>query len=72
MLAGVDGCSDGMYAIIAGEYLKSVQCSPMFGPIAFETAEKYFAGEKIPTYIQMFGKIIDPSNVDEILATEGY
>ena len=72
VLVGIDGCSDGMYAIIAGEYYKSVQCSPIFGPIAFDTAEKYFAGEKIPTYIQMPGKLIDKSNVDVILATEGY
>jgi ribose transport system substrate-binding protein len=72
LLVGIDGCSDGMYAIIAGEYYKSVQCSPIFGPIAFDTAEKYFAGEKIPTYIQMPGKLIDKSNVDVILATEGY
>jgi len=72
VLVGIDGCSDGMYAIIAGEYYKSVQCSPIFGPIAFATAEKYFAGEEIPTYIQMPGKIIEASNVEEILATEGY
>lgn len=70
-IIGINGQLDALKAIAAGEYLATVECSPQFGVKAFDTVEKLWRGEKVPTFIQNPGKIYDISNA-EALMHEGY
>ena len=46
----------------------TVECNPRFGPKAFETLDKYAAGEKIPPFIQNKDNFYDASNARASLA----
>ena len=50
-VAGIDGPKAAMEAIIAGKELASCTCSPLFGPVTFETIAKLAAGEEVPAEI---------------------
>ena len=65
------GMKDALKAIVGGELLASIECSPRLGPIAFDTIEAYFRGEEIPVYIEMPGKTYDITNAEELMS-EGY
>lgn len=47
-VAGIDGPAAAMEAILAGKQLASCSCSPLFGPIAFETIAKMASGIEVP------------------------
>lgn len=66
-VVGVGGFKDAAVAIQAQEMLGTVLCSPFFGPVAFDTAEKIVAKEKVPAYIQNPGYLIEKRNVAEYL-----
>lgn len=51
-VGGIDGPAAAMEAILAGKQLCSCSCSPLFGPIAFETIARLEAGEEVPTEIK--------------------
>jgi ribose transport system substrate-binding protein len=61
------GMLDAFKAIIAGDLLASIECSPRFGPIAYDTMEKDLRGEKIPTYIERPGKTYTKENAQKYL-----
>ena len=48
LICSIDGERDGVQAIIDGKIGAICECSPFFGPVAFDTAEKHFRGEAIP------------------------
>lgn len=48
-VAGIDGPKAAMQAILDGEELASCTCSPLFGPVAFETLAKIANGEEVET-----------------------
>ena len=45
------------------------ECSPRFGPKAFDIMYQYAAGEKIPPIIINPDRFFDSSNAKEMLAT---
>src|SRR5207245_8113031 len=47
-LVSIDGEKDGVTAITKGELYTVVECSPHFGPKAFDTMEKYASGQPTP------------------------
>jgi ABC-type sugar transport system substrate-binding protein len=51
-VGGIDGPAAAMEAILAGKELCSCSCSPLFGPVTFETLAKIEAGEEVPSEIQ--------------------
>lgn len=51
-VGGIDGPAAAMEAILAGKQLCSCSCSPLFGPIAFETIARLEAGEEVPEEIK--------------------
>ena len=51
MLASIDGTADAAKAVMAGKVIVCVECSPKFGPKAFELIKKLANGEKIPTNV---------------------
>jgi ribose transport system substrate-binding protein len=63
-VVGVGGFKDAALLIQQSEMDATVLCSPFFGPTSFDAVEKLVRGEKLPTFIQNPGRVIDKSNVD--------
>jgi ABC-type sugar transport system substrate-binding protein len=66
-VVSVDGEKDGLKAVAAGDLYATVECSPRFGPIAFQTMTDYAAGKPVKTLIinsdQLFTKDNAADNV---------
>lgn len=64
LVGGIDGPAAAMEAILAGEQLCSCSCSPLFGPISFDTIAKLEAGEEVPTEMINEDTLYDINNAD--------
>ncbi len=67
IFVSIDGEKDALKAIIAGELGCSVECSPYFGPKAFEVIEKLERGEKVPNNIVNKDRIFDITNAESYI-----
>jgi galactofuranose transport system substrate-binding protein len=67
-IISIDGEKAALEAIMAGELGASVESNPRFGKLAFDTLEKYLAGEKIPTKIILEDRFFDASNAKQYVA----
>jgi ABC-type sugar transport system substrate-binding protein len=65
ILVSIDGENAALDAILDGTLGASVESSPFFGPIAFETMAKYIAGEDIPDWVKVEDRFFDKSNAAE-------
>ena len=65
ILVSIDGSNAALDAIVDGTLGASVESSPFFGPIAFETMHKYIAGEDIPDWVKVEDRFFDKSNAAE-------
>src|SRR3954454_18566039 len=67
-VVSIDGEKDGIKAVAAGELYATVECSPRFGPLPFQTMADYAAGKPVPTLIvnkdQLFTKDNAAASVD--------
>jgi len=67
-VVSIDGEKDGLKAVAAGELYATVECSPRFGPLAFQTMTDYADGKPVPTLIinndQLFTKDNAAANVE--------
>ena len=63
----IDGQAEAVEAIIAGEMNCIATCNPRFGPVAFDTMEKYLNEEKLEHIINNEEYIIDSTNAEEKL-----
>ena len=62
LVVSVDGQKSALEAVQRGEMNITVECNPRFGPIAFDTLEKYLKGEKLPPKIIVPDRFFDSSN----------
>ena len=62
LVLSVDGQRTALEAIVRGEMNATVECNPRFGPIAFDTLEKYLRGETVPAKIIIEDRFFDSSN----------
>jgi ribose transport system substrate-binding protein len=62
LLVSIDGSKDAVQAIVDGKLGATVECNPRFGPKAFETLQKYAAGEKIDAWVKNVDHFYDSSN----------
>jgi ribose transport system substrate-binding protein len=69
LVVSIDGEKDAVQAIIDGKLGATCECSPRFGPKAFDIMYQYAAGEKIPPIIINPDRFFDASNAKEMLAT---
>ncbi len=69
LVVSIDGEKDAVQAIIEGKMGATCECSPRFGPKAFEILYSYGAGEKIPPIIINPDRFFDAGNAKEMLAT---
>jgi len=67
-IVSIDGTRDALQAIIDGKMGATVECSPFFGPAAFDTLVKYASGETIPPKIINKDRFYDTANAKENLA----
>jgi ribose transport system substrate-binding protein len=65
ILVSIDGENAALDAILDGTLGASVESSPFFGPIAFETMQKYINGEDIPDWVKVEDRFFDESNAAE-------
>ena len=64
VVVGFGGFKDAAKAILAGEMLGTIECTPYFGPISFDTIERLEAGEDIPVFIENKGREITIANAE--------
>jgi galactofuranose transport system substrate-binding protein len=65
IVVSIDGENAALDAILDGTLGASVESSPFFGPLAFETMAKYIAGEDFPDWIKVEDRFFDKSNAAE-------
>ncbi len=63
----IDGIKEAVQMVVDGDMSCVVTCTPVFGPILFDTIEKYLAGEKLDEFIVNPDKVIDATNAAEEL-----
>lgn len=67
LIVSIDGQKSALEAIIAGEMNITVESNPRFGPIAFDTYEKFLRGEPLPPKIILEDKFYDSSNAAQFV-----
>ena len=67
-LVSIDGEKDGLAAIQKGELYTSVECSPRFGPKAFDTMEQYASG-KHPVALINTDRLFNSQNAAQLYST---
>ena len=67
-VVSVDGERAALEAIARGELGASVECNPRFGPLAFDTIEKFRKGETLPPKIIVTDRFFDKANARQFIA----
>ena len=68
LVVSVDGERAALEAIERGDIGATVECNPKYGPLAFDTIEKYRKGETIPPKIIVPDRFFDRSNAKASIA----
>jgi ABC-type sugar transport system substrate-binding protein len=69
LVISVDGEKAALEAIARNEMNVTVECNPRFGPIAFDTLEKYLRGEQLPPKIINEDRFFDSTNAAQFVAS---
>ena len=69
MILSIDGGREIVQLVIDGKVAAVCECSPKFGPKAFDTAVAYADGEAIPAKLINPDRFFDAANAAEMLAT---
>lgn len=72
IVTGMDGNKAALQSIFDGKLAMSVETNPRFGPLLFDTIEKYLACEQIPAYVEVQDRVFDASNVDQTAIDEAF
>jgi ribose transport system substrate-binding protein len=67
-VVSVDGERAALEAIDRGELGATVECNPRFGPLAFDTIDKFRKGEKLPPKIIVTDRFFDKANAKQSIA----
>ena len=67
IIVSIDGTRDALQAIIDGKMGATVECSPFFGPKAYDTLVAYANGEPIPPKIINPDRFFDKSNAAQFI-----
>ncbi|MFJ4338437.1 ABC transporter substrate-binding protein [Streptomyces sp. NPDC088915] len=66
-VVSIDGTRNAVQALANGELNAVIESNPRFGPLAFATAQKFYAGEGIPEDVIISDRSYDPANAKESL-----
>nr|MBA3519038.1 sugar ABC transporter substrate-binding protein [Hyphomicrobiales bacterium] len=72
IVTGMDGNKAALQSIADGKMAMSVETNPRFGPLLFDTIEKYVACEEIPAYVEVQDRVFDKTNVDQKTIEEAF
>jgi ABC-type sugar transport system substrate-binding protein len=61
-VVSVDGSRDALEAIIRGDLGATVETNPRFGPLAFDTIQRFLDGKPVPTKVIVQDRLFDKSN----------
>jgi ribose transport system substrate-binding protein len=67
LIVSVDGQRSALQAILDGKMNVTIESNPRFGPLAFATLEKFWAGEKLPPIVGIEDRLFDKSNAAQFL-----
>lgn len=67
IVVSVDGQRAALEAIIAGELGATVESNPRFGPLAFETIDKFRNKDAVPTKILLTDRLFDKTNAQQFV-----
>ncbi|HEX8459651.1 MAG TPA: ABC transporter substrate-binding protein [Pyrinomonadaceae bacterium] len=67
LIVSIDGQKSALQAIIDGRMNVTIESNPRFGPLAFSTLEKFWAGEKLPPVIGVEDRLFDKTNAAQFL-----
>jgi galactofuranose transport system substrate-binding protein len=67
LIVSVDGEKAALEAIVRGEMNITVESNPRFGPLAFETLEKFLRKESIPPKIILEDRFFDSGNAAQFV-----
>ncbi len=67
-VVSIDGEKAALEAIVRGEMGATAESNPRFGPLAFDTLEKYRQGEKVPPRITLQDNFFDGSNAAQYVS----
>jgi ribose transport system substrate-binding protein len=67
IVVSVDGQKSALEAITRGEMNATVECNPRFGPVAFDTLEKFLRGEKVDAKIIVPDRFFDSTNAAQFV-----
>ncbi len=68
LVLSIDGGKEAVQAVVDGKIGAVVECNPRFGPVAFETMQRYAKGEKIEPWVINKDKFYDGANAAAELA----
>ncbi len=68
VIVSIDGTRNAVEAIIAGTYNAVIESNPRFGPLVFETLQRFYDGEAIPEDIIIEDGEYTQENAEEQLA----
>ena len=66
-IVSIDGTEGAVQALAQGQLNGVVESNPRFGPLAFQTIEKFLGGDPIPQKIIIQDRIYTPENAEENL-----
>jgi galactofuranose transport system substrate-binding protein len=66
-VVSIDGTRQAVQAIITGDINAVIETNPRFGPLAFDTIDKYLAGKPIPQKIIVQDDVYTKKNAEEKL-----
>ncbi len=66
-IVSIDGTEGAVQALAQGQMNGVVESNPRFGPLAFQTGEKFLSGDPIPQKIIISDRIYTPENAQENL-----
>lgn len=61
-IVSIDGTRNAVQAVVNGDMNAVIESNPRFGPLAFDTARKFYDGEAIPQQIIISDQAYDESN----------
>ncbi|MFC3687527.1 ABC transporter substrate-binding protein [Aquipuribacter hungaricus] len=67
-IVSIDGTANAVQAIVDGQINAVIESNPRFGPLAFETAQRFFDGEPIAEDIIIEDDEYNPENAEANLA----
>jgi ribose transport system substrate-binding protein len=62
-IVSIDGTKQGAQDVVDGLIAEITECNPKFGPIVFDTIEKYARGEPVPTALMNTDRTFDSTNI---------